>query len=338
MIRPHLVNKMPKDFIPAVNKLEAVARISSITNSGPETLGPGSKERRSVLENLANGLGLNSSASSSKQELARNIAIKLNVDWNQHCESTGQTITLKGLNLLLEGALYYFENLASLKEIPKLSMVEEIELISAVVTESIPRKMDGKSCVIEMKDAESSNWKQTEWQGWYFEFKAIPALINTLGGGPKLIGPTKFDYSLVRTWDLKTHSMFGKRGPVSPNKACQLNDQVAMKQAVHTEGLGLIILSGEPHYDQPDFSDWHKSLRGKSGPVRRQLKNAFTPKSLEFFFIDNVSKLENALEQKILTEFKQGRQPGGQPRAPKYSLNLEIARDSDLKIHSLDLS
>jgi hypothetical protein len=89
---------------------------------------------------------------------------------------------------------------------------------------------------------------------------------------------------------------------------------------------------------QPDFSDWHKSLRGKSGPVRRQLKNAFTPKSIEFFFIDNVSKLENALEQKILTEFKQGRQPGGQPRAPKYSLNLEIARDSDLKIHSLDLS
>ena len=37
------------EFVPARNKLEAVARISNLTNSGPETLGPGSKEHKSVV-------------------------------------------------------------------------------------------------------------------------------------------------------------------------------------------------------------------------------------------------------------------------------------------------
>ena len=46
------------DFVPARNKLEVVARISNLTNSGPEYLGPGSKERRSVLFNLARGMSL----------------------------------------------------------------------------------------------------------------------------------------------------------------------------------------------------------------------------------------------------------------------------------------
>ena len=46
------------EFVPARNKLEVVARISNLTNSGPETLGPGSKEHKSVVLNLARGMGL----------------------------------------------------------------------------------------------------------------------------------------------------------------------------------------------------------------------------------------------------------------------------------------
>ena len=92
------------EFIPARNKLEAVARISNLTNSGPEVLGPGSKERKSVLVNLAQGLNILALPEDTKQDLGKKISNKLGVTWTTDCESVGQTITLKGLNLLLEHA------------------------------------------------------------------------------------------------------------------------------------------------------------------------------------------------------------------------------------------
>ena len=91
-------------FLAATNKLEAVVRISNLTNSGPETLGPGSKEHKSVLTNLALGLGIPFSQDFTKQELAAHLAATLGKTWLPEHESVGQTITLKGLNLLLEAA------------------------------------------------------------------------------------------------------------------------------------------------------------------------------------------------------------------------------------------
>jgi hypothetical protein len=69
------------EFLEAQNKLEAVARISNLTNSGPETLGPGSKEHKSVLINLARGLGLKVDDRATKQELGRYIVESLGQSW-----------------------------------------------------------------------------------------------------------------------------------------------------------------------------------------------------------------------------------------------------------------
>ena len=69
------------DFVPASNKLEAVIRISNLTNSGPEDLGPGSKERKSVLTNLALGLGMEVDPGHSKQQLADILAAFLGGQW-----------------------------------------------------------------------------------------------------------------------------------------------------------------------------------------------------------------------------------------------------------------
>lgn len=91
-------------FQPATNKLEAVTRISDLTNAGPQVLGPGSKERKSVLINLAIGLGITFSHEFTKQELAAHLARRLGRNWLAEYESVGQTITLSGLNLLLEAA------------------------------------------------------------------------------------------------------------------------------------------------------------------------------------------------------------------------------------------
>ena len=89
-------------FVPAKNKLEAVARISFLTNSGPEVLGPGSKERKSVFINLARGLKINFSESDTKQEIAKKVVVAFGGVWDASCESVGQTVTLIGLNRILK--------------------------------------------------------------------------------------------------------------------------------------------------------------------------------------------------------------------------------------------
>lgn len=322
-------------FIPARNKLEAVARISQLTNSGPEELGPGSKERRSVLENLARGVGISADSHDSKQALASAIASRLGMPWSSSCESVGQTITLIGLNFLLEGGERFFAD--TIHKLPSSKDLQsEVRMIKQVLDTATPRYMDGRKSVLEMQGADSDHWRQTEWQGWYFEFKALPALINTLGGGPKVIESTKFDYALFRPWDLKVHSSTGLGN--RKNNGCQLNDQESMKEAVKVSGLGLIVLSGTPKYDDETFSEWHKALRGKLGPVRRQLKNGFIPQMIEFFHIANLDELERAVSSKVLNQFKQGKQPTGEARAPKYLLDISKARTDSIKIDELSLT
>lgn len=325
------------EFIPAKNKLEVVARISKLTNSGPETLGPGSKERKSVVLNLAKGLDLKIDDSYTKQEIAAYIAEKLGFEWKKEFESVGQTLTLKGLNKLLEAASLTFDSKNSSKPSQvELTLEQEIRQISEVVIAKTPRHMDGIEAINEMKNAEFSQWRATEWQGFYFEFKVRPELINRLGGGPKKIGSTSFDYALSRTWDMKVHSTSTRHGKKS-NINCALNDAESMQIAASQGGFGLMILSGEPTYDW-DFTRWHKKFRSNSNEEpKKALKKSFESERIDFFFIPTLSRLEEALKNGELGLFKQGRQQTGEARKVKYSLNFNKSIESDLHIFGLEL-
>ena len=320
------------EFIEARNKLEVVARISSLTNSGPETLGPGSKERKSVVVNLARGLGIEIERADTKQKIAAKIANSLGYEWIREYESVGQTLTLKGLNILLKGATKYFASAESgITSLIELSVDQELEKISKVVIEKTPRHMKGVDAIVEMKEAEFSQWRATEWQGFYFEFKVRPELINALGGGPKKIGSTSFDYALQRTWDMKVHSSVTKDGKKS-GSSCLLNDALSMDQAAKEGGVGLIILSGIPIYDW-EFTRWHKRFRsGSEEEPKKPLKKEFDSERIDFIFIPTYERLQRALVNGELTFFKQGHQPTGEPRKIKYSLNLRKALESDLHL------
>lgn len=319
------------EFVPARNKLEAVARISNLTSSGPETLGRGSKERKSVLTNLAQGLNLRVDESDSKQELAAKIAQNLGKVWTPDCESIGQTITLKGLNLLLEAATLRLSR--SIKKQESRSILEETMEISEIVYRHTPRKMDGVAAIREMKEAEFSKWAHTEWQGFYFEFKVRPHLINTLGGGPVKVERTEFDYSLSYIWDMKVHSSQGQSGKKSTS-GCQLNDGYSMEIAVKETGLGLIVLSGIPLYDW-EFTKWFKVFRNTSkGEPRKPLKKEFVPERVDYFFIPNSERFSEALAKKQLKVYNQGPQQSGDARNYKYLLDLQKAETSDLLVHS----
>ncbi len=323
------------EFIPAKNKLEAVARISALTGSGPEYLGPGSKERKSVFSNLATGLKIATQGNETKQELGALIARSLGVQWTADCESIGQTITLKGLNLLLEAASIKIAKHSEFSS--SISPDEEMQRISNIVSLKTPKYMDGKESIIEMKTEEYSKWAETEWQGFYFEFKVKPHLIYSLGGGPQIIGKTEFDYSLNYPWDMKVHSTVTSKGGVSPG-ACALNDGFSMETAISRTGLGLILLNGIPEYDW-EFTKWFKEFRdkGKNEP-RRVLKKSFTSRKVDFFFIPNSERFREALEKKEISVFNQGRQQSGHKRNYKYAMNLRKAEKSDLLLGSVEIS
>lgn len=91
-------------FGPALTKLEAVTRMSALVDGEPESIGPGGKEHKSALVQLALGLGLAVDTSLSKPELGAAMAVALGRDWPKSCWSAGDTVTLAGLNTLLEGA------------------------------------------------------------------------------------------------------------------------------------------------------------------------------------------------------------------------------------------
>ena len=319
------------EFVPARNKLEVVARISNLTNSGPETLGPGSKEHKSVVLNLARGMGLAVSENETKQGIASRIVETSGRRWTDDCESVGQTITLVGLNLILQTGFEYFGKLNSYQSPIEMTLEEELKRISEVVMEKTPRLMDGVEAIHEMKEAEFSQWRATEWQGFYFEFKVRPELITRLGGGPKKIGSTSFDYALNRTWDMKVHSTSTRHGKKSELN-CALNDAESMRIAVAQGGVGLMILSGEPTYDW-DFTRWHKKFRsGSDEEPKKALKKYFKSERMDFFFIPTLSRLEDALESGEFALFKQGKQPTGEARKVKYSLNFNKSLESDLHI------
>lgn len=312
-------------FVPAVNKLEAVARISSLTLSGEEYLGPGSKERKSVLINLARGLGLEIPNSYSKHQFARSLASAMGVAWGHECESAGQTITLLGLNRLLEGATSILWSNDRQLEFDWAASNECME-IGRVAIQVVPRSLDGRKSVLRLQSIDHKDWRQTEWQGFYLESIVQSALIGNLGGRPVRIGNTNFDYSKRHVWDLKVHSSVGQNG--RPNSSCQLNDREAMKEASLVSGIGFLVISGVPTYSMA-FTKWHKNLRGGGdSEPRRLLKENFEVERIDAFLFENHDEFEHSIASGILRDFRQGRQQSGAPRRPKLMLDLRNALGS----------
>jgi hypothetical protein len=89
----------------ARSKAEAVARMYFLGNRVVEPLGPGSKEKKSALVALGHFVHLDLEHVPGKHECARLIAEAVGAQWDDTCVSTGDTITLTGLNRLVDGAV-----------------------------------------------------------------------------------------------------------------------------------------------------------------------------------------------------------------------------------------
>jgi hypothetical protein len=113
----------------ADTKALATAQMYFLGQRPVEPLGPGSTEKRSALEALAAAIGMDLTPISGKVECGKVLAQELDVVWDTSCYSSGETITLEGLNRLIEGAVSRLETatagqqltsaLATVAEAPK---------------------------------------------------------------------------------------------------------------------------------------------------------------------------------------------------------------------------
>lgn len=207
---------------------------------------------------------------------------------------------------------------------------QEATSILNVLQGVFPQRIDGREAVKELKEAEY-NWKQMEWQGWYFEYKAFNSLENELGGevGPTF-GSTEFDYQRDFVWDLKAHSTTTPSG--NKRRDMYLNDKTAIEDCIReNDGIGFIVAHGEPEYDDDDrsFYHWHQELKGgKSDYVKRReerdapsrkRKKAFPLDRISAYFVPTIDALRQGEEDGWIRPRSQGRNADGSERPKKYA-------------------
>ena len=154
-----------------------------------------------------------------------------------------------------------------------------------------------------------------------------------LRGRPRRIGATEFDYARSFVWDLKAHAQKGLAVPHDVVGQAPLNDRDAiLRCARESQSIGFLVLSGAfvPDADGA-FDAWHRRVRGSTrqrGPGSRALKAAFRPVTVDAYVFQGATGVEDALEQRVLIAFRQGRQPSGAARRPKLKLDLRRGREN----------
>jgi len=209
------------------------------------------------------------------------------------------------------------------------SAYEEVISLFDQLIKVLPRFIDGKKAILEMKDGGSRNWRQMEWIGFWFEFFLEQNLIPILGGtrGPTF-GTTQFDFKKKFVWDLKAHP--------SGSKNLILNDQIAIRNCIESEhGLGFIIISGRAKYDSNGaFKTWHDNLKGGTsayekervarGASSRRRKISFEPENLNALWFDDIGEINSAVKDGWLKSFQTNmKNSNGKPRPAKFQFNLE---------------
>ena len=208
------------------------------------------------------------------------------------------------------------------------SAYEEVISLFDQLIKVLPKCVDGKKAILEMRDGGSANWRQMEWIGFWFEYFLEKNLIPILGGarGPTF-GTTQFDFKKKFVWDLKAHP--------SGSKNLILNDQIAIRNCIESEhGLGFIIISGLAKYDSNGgFKNWHDDLKGGTsayekkrvarGASSRRRKISFEPENLHALWFDDIDEINSAVTNGWLKSFQTDmKNSNGKPRPAKFQLNL----------------
>ncbi|WP_067780654.1 hypothetical protein [Actinomyces vulturis] len=340
--------------------------IYDLTGSPREDVGPGSTEKKSVLLSVVRACDIDANVSSTKHELVRIICDHFGIAWSNEFVSRGQTVTAKALSAILL-ALRSWSAQQQEQGIVRASYGERVHAEATMILQCLASELstswDGRQCIAQMYREGSSQWRQTEWPGFFFEHKALPILQALPGSRDVMIDNTHFDYARQLVWDLKTHAESIDDMPLGMQWSEELsdgiftaptplNDQGAMRQCVTDyQGIGFIVLNGLAVFKAHEsFKAWRKAfvadpqrqitdpvpaLRVKSTSLSgrsRKLKVHFIPTVLEAFAFVGEDSFARAQELGVLTTFHQGRQQSGAVREPKFNLHMGRARQHGFRV------
>ena len=196
--------------------------------------------------------------------------------------------------------------------------------IGEILQGKIPKIWDARESILEMKNAGYRQWRQMEWQGFYFQFLCERRLKGTMEiPGPKY-GNVEFDGFREIPWDFKTHAMN------TSNHQVIVNDSEAIANAIKEyEQVGLILALGKVLYNDEDrsFQKWHQELKGgkaqyvkdriKRGAWSRLRKVSFNLQQIAFVKIADETLIECGSFQENF------RNANGSARRSKVLIDLE---------------
>jgi len=208
---------------------------------------------------------------------------------------------------------------------------DEAVIILEVIDKYFPKIFEGRES-IRWLHKHTTQGKQIEWAAIFFEEYCRPLLTNFLGGwhGVRITKGSRIDYQRYYNWDLKVHSLKDSKGKLQSQII--LNDKTAMDRIIKQEsGIGFVIADVDFDFDtEGKLQKWRDELeeRTKSHSKNsRLMKNRGKVKSLKAIFIKDEITLKSGIRDEWISIFKQGRQPDGSPRNPKYMMNLNKIPD-----------
>ena len=187
-----------------------------------------------------------------------------------------------------------------------------------------PKFWDGKSVIIEMKEAEFPQWRQMEWIGWYFQYLCTKQLSKIMQTPGPIYGKVEFDGYLEIPWDFKAHAMNTSSHQII------VNASEAISAGIKEYGsVGLILAIGKVDYNDENrnFQQWHSVLKGglsdyekeriKRGAWSRLRKVSFRLQQISFIQITDETLIKSGSFQ---SDF---RNSNGRPRKSKVLIDLE---------------
>lgn len=201
-----------------------------------------------------------------------------------------------------------------------MDYLEDLKILKDKIVD-LPAYWDGKKAVLELKEADY-NWRQMEWFGFYFEFKAMQVLKDAFQIPGDNYNRTRFDLKRNINWDLKASAIN------SSNHRVILNDVASMDYSLSQHGFhGEIIALCDVEYNDEDrsFQEWHTSLKGGKSSYEKEREKRTA--------VSRYRKTSSWLEEVLLLVFtpetigevgihRQGRNSNGAPRPPKYMVDL----------------
>lgn len=207
--------------------------------------------------------------------------------------------------------------------------------IAHALADNVPPFWEGKACVQELR-ASDYNWRQMEWIGWWFQFRALKILRSMGASVGPTFGSVAFDCMLSGVWDFKAHPQKD-----SGANYAYLNDEAAVNECLLSCGhIGWLVAVGSAVYDTDGkFKQWHDQLKGSVSAYVRQgqslgrqsrvRKAAFHLEEIVWIEFRSATDLNRALAAHILRRGLQARQRNsdGSARNPKYGFSYRRWHD-----------